>query len=111
MNLHKLETRDDKEEVRVVVETPRGSCAKFAYDPETKTFELSKTLTVGLTFPYDFGFIPSTRAPDGDPIDVMVLHQVTTFPGIVLRCRLIGVLKLNEKKDGEKERNDRLFAV
>src|ERR1700757_596531 len=77
-------------DVYVVVETPRGSRAKFDYDPKLKTFTLSKSLLTGLTYPHDWGFVPSTKADDGDPIDIMVVHDAATFPGIVLTCRVIG---------------------
>src|SRR5436309_12869052 len=63
------------------------------------------------TFPYDFGFVPSTRADDGDPIDVLVLMDEPAFPGCVLECRPIGVID-GEQKDGRKKiRNDRIVAV
>jgi inorganic pyrophosphatase len=95
----------------VVVETPRGSRAKFAYEATVDTFVLSKSLLTGLTYPYDWGFVPSTKADDGDPLDIMVIHDAATFPGIVLTCRIIGVLQIEQKSKGRAERNDRLFAV
>ena len=98
-------------DVRVVVETPRGSRAKFAYDPKLETFILSKSLLTGLTYPHDWGFVPSTKADDGDPLDIMVIHDAATFPGIVLTCRVLGVLQIEQKSKGRAERNDRLFAV
>ena len=94
-----------------MVETPRGSRAKFEYDPKLKTFTLSKSLLTGLTYPHDWGFVPSTKADDGDPIDIMVVHDAATFPGIVLTCRVIGILQIEQKTKGKIERNDRLFAV
>lgn len=101
----------DDGDVHVVVETPRGSRAKFDYDTKLKTFTLSKSLLTGLTYPHDWGFVPSTRADDGDPIDVMVVHDAATFPGVVLTCRVIGILQIEQKSKGKAERNDRLFAV
>ena len=98
-------------DVHVVVETPRGSRAKFSYDPKLKTFTLSKSLLTGLTYPHDWGFVPSTKADDGDPIDIMVIHDAATFPGIVLTCRVIGILQIEQKSKSKRERNDRLFAV
>ena len=98
-------------DVRVVVETPRGSRAKFAYDPKLETFSLSKSLLTGLTYPHDWGFVPSTKADDGDPLDIMVIHDAATFPGLVVTCRVIGVLQIEQKSKKKSERNDRLFAV
>src|SRR6185369_9335407 len=74
-------------------------------------FTLAKPLLVGLTYPYDWGFIPSTRGEDGDPIDVLIIHDAATYPGLVLRCKPIGVLEVLQTNKKGKERNDRIFAV
>ena len=55
--------------------------------------------------------MPSTKADDGDPVDIMVIHDAATFPGIVLTCRIIGILQIKQKSKRKTERNDRLFAV
>ena len=110
-NLINLPSFTDDGDVYVVVETPRGSRAKFDYDPKLKAFALSKSLLTGLSYPHDWGFIPSTKAADGDPIDVMVVHDATTFPGTVLTCRIIGILQIEQKSKGKRERNDRVFGV
>jgi hypothetical protein len=89
-------------DVHVVVETPRGSRAKFAYDPKLETFVLSKSLLTGLTYPHDWGFVPSTKADDGDPLDIMVIHDAATFPGVVLACRVIGILQIEQKSKGKR---------
>jgi inorganic pyrophosphatase len=103
---------DDKKLLRVVIETPKGSRNKFAYNPEERMFELTKVLPTGMTFPYDFGFIPSTKAQDGDPVDVLVLMDEPAFAGCVLNCRVIGVIEGEQtEKNKKKERNDRIVAV
>src|SRR5436853_6998634 len=102
---------DDKQMLRVVVETPKGSRNKFAFDPDQHLFQLKKVLPTGMAFPYDFGFVPSTEAEDGDPIDVLVLMDEPAFPGCVVKVRLIGVIE-GEQGNGKKmERNDRIVAV
>jgi inorganic pyrophosphatase len=102
---------DDKQMLRVVVETPKGSRNKFAFDPDEHIFELKKVLPSGMTFPYDFGFVPSTEAEDGDPVDVLVLMDEPAFPGCALTCRLIGVIEGEQGEKKDKERNDRIVAV
>jgi inorganic pyrophosphatase len=109
-NLKALD-RNDKKMLRVVIETPKGSRNKFAYDQKQRIFELKKVLPEGMAFPYDFGFVPSTKADDGDPIDVLVLMDEPAFPGCVLKCRPIGVIEGEEGKKKNKERNDRIVAI
>lgn len=104
---------EDKDLIQVIIETPRGSRNKFAYDPEQHVFALKKVLPAGMAFPYDFGFVPSTRAEDGDPIDVLVLMEEPVPVGALVKCRLIGALRgeQTEKEDNKTVRNDRLLAV
>src|SRR6478609_1877836 len=93
---------------RVVVETPRGSAVKLAYDPATGVFVYARPLPVGNTYPYDWGFIPSTLGEDGDPLDGLVIHQASTAPGVVIKCNLLGALSVKQKDEGGKAlRNDR----
>jgi inorganic pyrophosphatase len=110
-NLQKVPAWTEDGDVHAVVETPRGSAAKLEYDPELKTFVLSKSLMLGLTYPYDWGFVPSTKGEDGDPLDVLIIHDVATCPGLVLQCKIIGVLEVLQKEKGRTIRNDRLIAV
>jgi inorganic pyrophosphatase len=107
----KLPTWADKNCLHAVVETPRGSRAKLKLEPKLNAFTLSKPLMAGLTYPYDWGFIPSTKDDDGDPVDVLIIHDAATYPGLVLRCEPIGVLEAVQISNGKKERNDRFFCV
>ena len=110
-NLLKMPTWADGDHVYAVVETPRGSSCKLEFDADLRAFTLAKPLMAGLTYPYDWGFIPSTKAEDGDPLDVLIVHDAQTYPGVVLRCRPIGILEVEQTSKGKKERNDRVFAV
>lgn len=104
---------DQPDLVHVVIETPKGSRNKYAFDPRHRVFALKRVLPAGMAFPYDFGFVPSTRADDGDPVDVLVIMDEPAFPGCLLTCRLIGVI-LGEQRDRKKKkrvRNDRIVAI
>jgi inorganic pyrophosphatase len=101
----------DKQMLRVVIETPKGSRNKFAFNPDDHIFELKKVLPAGMAFPYDFGFVPSTKADDGDPVDVLVLMDEPAFPGCVLACRPIGVIQGQQGEKRNKVRNDRIIAI
>ncbi|HET9307387.1 MAG TPA: inorganic diphosphatase [Candidatus Sulfotelmatobacter sp.] len=97
--------------IQVIIETPRGSRNKLKFDPVTRHFKLSKVLPEGMMFPYDFGYVPSTKAEDGDPLDVLVLSDDALFPGCLVDCVLIGVIEAEQEEQGEVTRNDRLIAV
>src|SRR5579863_1173159 len=111
ISLVELPSQDKNGTWNVVIETPKGCRNKFDFEPETGGFMLSKALPRGMDFPYDFGFIPSTLAEDGDPVDVLVLMDEPAFPGCRLSCRLIGVIEGEQTDDGKTNRNDRLLAV
>jgi inorganic pyrophosphatase len=106
---HGLDKR--KRECRVVIETPKGRRNKFDYDPDVEAFTLGGLLPEGLSFPFDFGFVPSTVAEDGDPIDVMVLMDEPAHVGCVLTVRLIGVIEARQTESGKTTENDRLIGV
>jgi inorganic pyrophosphatase len=101
----------DSGRLNVVVDTPKGSRNKYKFDERHGQWRLSKVLPQGLSFPYDFGFLPSTRGEDGDPLDVLLLMDEPSFPGCVVPARLIGVLEAEQTEGGKTVRNDRLVAV
>jgi inorganic pyrophosphatase len=106
-----LASVDKSEVLQVVIETPKGSRNKYAFDDKQKIFALKKVLPAGMAFPYDFGFVPSTIAEDGDPTDVLVLMDEPAFPGCLLKCRIIGIIEGEQGSKKDKERNDRIVAI
>jgi inorganic pyrophosphatase len=98
--------------IDVVIETPKGSQNKLKFDDAAGRFRLSHVLPTGMAFPFDFGFIPDTRAGDGDPLDVLVLSDAPLPMGCLVDVRLIGVIEVEQReKTGELVRNDRLIGV
>jgi inorganic pyrophosphatase len=99
------------ESINAIVETPKGSRNKYAYDGSTDMMMLKKALPAGMVFPFDFGFIPFTIAEDGDPLDILILTDAPTFPGCLVQSKVLGIIKVEQEEDGEKVRNDRVIAV
>jgi inorganic pyrophosphatase len=102
---------DNSTNLNVVVESPRGSSVKFDYNPDTDVFELSYIMPAGSVFPFEFGFIPSTLAEDGDPVDILVLMDTSTCVGCLLVARPIGVIEAEQTQEDKTFRNDRLVGV
>jgi inorganic pyrophosphatase len=98
--------------VNAIIETPAGHRNKYKWEPALDRFTLSRTLPAGAVFPFDFGFIPGTKAGDGDPLDVLVLMDEGAFTGCHLRIRLLGVIRATQTdEDGKSESNPRLIGV
>lgn len=110
--LRQLPPKDaDSGRVHVLIDTPAGSQGKFKFDPDLKVYRLGRILPQGAVFPHDFGSIPGTKAPDGDPLDVVVLQCPPTFCGCLVSVRLIGVLKARQTEKGRTLQNDRLIGA
>jgi inorganic pyrophosphatase len=111
-SLDRLPTRAKDGSINVVIESPRGSPLKFEFDPKAAAFEVARPLPLGMSYPFDWGFIPSTRAADGDPVDAMILNDAPTYPGIVVRCRPIGMVELEQtESDSKPELNNRIVLL
>ena len=113
MQLPKAFNEDDDTLINAVIETPKGSRNKFAFDKATGLFLLKKILPAGTAFPLDFGFIPHTLCQDGDPLDVLIIMEEPTYPGCLVPCRPIGIItgKQSKSKNSKAEENDRVIAV
>ena len=95
----------------MVVETPRGASVKLAYDPDLQAFSVRRALSLGVTYPFDWGFIPGTAAEDGDPVDALALHDSSTYPGVILSCRALAVVDVTQEGEHGRENNPRLILM
>jgi inorganic pyrophosphatase len=80
--------------VNAVIEIPQDGISKYEYDKDLHVFKLDRNLFSPVHYPGDYGFIPSTLADDGDPLDVLVMVDTPSFPGCLQEVRPIGVLEM-----------------
>jgi inorganic pyrophosphatase len=97
--------------VNVIIETTKGSVEKYDYDNDLGWFKLKKSLPAGMSFPYDFGFIPRTKGEDGDPLDAIVISEFKTFTGCLIECRIVGCMLAEQTEEKQTVRNDRYIAI
>lgn len=96
----------------VVIDTPRGSRAKYKYDEKQGLFGVGKLLPLGTSFPYNFGFVPSTRGQDGDAVDLLVLLDEPLVLGCLAPVHVVGAIQAEQAERGQSPiRNDRLLGV
>ncbi len=84
--------------VNVIVEVPKGSRNKYEFDRESGMIKLNRVLMSSVHYPADYGYIPGTKAEDGDEVDVLVLIDEPTFPGCLMEARPIGILMMEDEK-------------
>lgn len=93
-------TAGDKapEQVNVLIEIPSGSSIKYELDKETDTIFVDRFLHTAMFYPFNYGFIPGTMAPDGDPVDVIVLSEQPIMPGCAIKAFPIGFLEMEDEE-------------
>ena len=94
MALDQIPARNRDGSVNALVESPRGSRAKYEYDEALGVVGLGRALHSAVYFPTGYGFVPGTRGSDGERLDVLVLGEEPAFPGCLARVRLLGVLTI-----------------
>lgn len=108
MNLWKdIETKASLKAVYAVIKIPKGSRNKYRYDVDREIFVLERVLYSPFQYPADYGIIPQTMGDDGNPLDIMVMMHQPTFPGCIIECKPIGVMKMTD----EGERDDKILGV
>lgn len=93
--------------VDAFIEIPSGSQNKYEYDEEVGAFRLDRVLYSPMHYPTEYGYLKNTLAEDGDPLDILVLTTFPTFPGCVIKSRVIGVLLMAD----DKGQDEKLLAV
>jgi inorganic pyrophosphatase len=95
------------EPVHCLVEIPKGSRNKYEYDAELGGIKLARFLFSSVVYPTDYGFVPDTLAPKGEPLDAMVCVSAPTFPGCLIPVRVIAVFRTSD----ERGQDDKLLCV
>jgi inorganic pyrophosphatase len=89
------------------IEIPRGSNIKYELDKPTGLLKVDRILHSAVFYPANYGFIPQTYCPDGDPLDVLVLSQEPVVPQVLMRARAVGVMSMID----DKGQDDKIIAV
>ena len=93
--------------VNAIIEIPKGSRAKYELDKDSGLIKLDRVLRGSMMYPLHYGIIPQTLFDDGDPLDIMVLMQVTVVPLTLVSCRVIGVMRMID----QGIEDDKILAV
>ncbi len=85
-------------DVNVIIEIPiGGNPVKYELDKKSGAMYVDRFLHTAMYYPCNYGFIPHTLSEDGDPADAAVLGQIPVIPGVIIRCRPIGVLVMEDE--------------
>ena len=109
MNLDRVDAgRDVPNDVNVVIEIPmNGDPIKYELDKATGAVFIDRFMSTSMHYPCNYGYIPRTLSGDGDPVDVLVVTPFPLIPGVVVRCRPVGMLKMID----EAGNDEKLLAV
>jgi inorganic pyrophosphatase len=106
--VHDIEVPADiRSFIPTVIEIPRGSHLKYEVDKPTGLLKLDRVLYSAVFYPANYGFIPRTHAPDGDPLDILVLMQEPVTPLSIVRAKALGGLNMSDDKGDD----DKIVAV
>ncbi len=108
MSLHMIGPgKNSPEIVNAVVEIPYGSRVKYEIDHVTSLVKVDRVLYSPIHYPAEYGFIPHTLAPDGDPCDILVLIVGATYPGVIIEAKPIGILRMSD----DMGQDDKILSV
>ncbi|OGV71465.1 MAG: inorganic pyrophosphatase [Methylophilales bacterium RIFCSPHIGHO2_02_FULL_57_10] len=90
--------KDIPNDFNVIIEIPmRGEPIKYEVDKESGALFVDRFMTTTMYYPCNYGYIPHTLSEDGDPVDVLVVTPIPVQPGVVIRCRPIGMLRMEDE--------------
>lgn len=89
--------------VNGIIEIPRGSRAKYEIDKETGLIKLDRVIYASMYYPLNYGFIPRTLGEDGDPLDIVVLTQVSVVPLCLIPSKVIGVMQMIDRGEADEK--------
>ena len=96
--------RDPDSDLNVVIEIPMHSDPiKYEVDKETGALFVDRFVSTAMHYPCNYGYVPQTISDDGDPVDVLVVTPFALVPGVVVRCRPIGLLKMTDEAGGDEK--------
>src|SRR5436190_9671232 len=103
MNLDRVRAGNDvANDCNVIIEIPmNGDPVKLEVDKETGALFVDRFMSTAMHYPCNYGYIPQTLSDDGDPSDVLVLSPVLLITGVVVRCRPVGMLKMEDEAGGD----------
>jgi inorganic pyrophosphatase len=107
MNLDKISYGENPDKVRAIIEIPYGSNIKYEIEKESGAVVLDRVMHSAMYYPANYGFVNNTLSQDGDPADIMILTEYPMQAGVVLNCRLVGVLIMED----ESGIDEKLLAV
>jgi inorganic pyrophosphatase len=96
--------RDVPNDFNVIIEIPMNADPiKYEVDKESGAIFVDRFMGTAMHYPCNYGYIPNTIADDGDPCDVLVITPFALIPGVVVRCRALGVLKMTDEAGGDSK--------
>ena len=107
MDISKIGSGECPNKVNALIEIPYGSNIKYEIDKDSGAVVVDRVLYSAMFYPANYGFVPNTLADDGDPIDILVINDYSVQAGSVVKCRLIGVLIMED----EAGMDEKLLAV
>ena len=107
MDISKIGHGECPDAVKAIIEVPYGSSVKYELDKESGAIEVDRVMYSAMFYPANYGFVAETLSDDGDPADILVIGDYPLYPGCFIKCRLIGVLMMED----ESGIDEKLIAV